>query len=181
MNNPYEDIRDRIDAEPVWFDEHAVPRYCEFAPRESANIYADEVVLVEIHCQACGAAFKVCFSANLLGRYQRSFSRAAHEAMQEGRVLLQEDVSAKMETSTLRAAIESDTLHYGDPPNVFCCPAGPTMNSVPVRVLEYWHRADNGGKSREWKRVSELERDFPEEQWDDPDDEVVLDLLGDAD
>ena len=29
-------------------------------------------------------------------------------------------------------------LHYGDPPNDGCCDAGPTMNSVPHRVIEYW-------------------------------------------
>ena len=40
---------------------------------------------------------------------------------------------------TLSERIRDMTIAYGDPPNIGCCPAGPTMNSVPRRVLEYWY------------------------------------------
>lgn len=31
-------------------------------------------------------------------------------------------------------------LEYGDPPNVDCCSSGPSMSSVPLRVVEWWER-----------------------------------------
>jgi hypothetical protein len=40
MYRRYDDILSRIAEEPTWFDEHAVPRYCTFAPDQIANIYA---------------------------------------------------------------------------------------------------------------------------------------------
>lgn len=185
MNHSYEDIRSRIDEEPRWFDEDAVPRYCAFSPRETANIYADEVVLAEIACQGCGRPFHVCFSSNRLGQYRRAFSIASHEAMNAGRVLTSEDVAAKLDACSLAHAIETDELHYGDPPNVFCCPAGPTMNSVPVRVIEYWRQEKpEGARLSEWVRVAELERALDPE-WMRPgeglSDAEFEDLLGGGD
>lgn len=130
--NSYKDIRSLIDFEPLWWDEHGCPRYCKFRPQETANIYADEAVLLLIECQYCGREFPVCLS------------RAASFAAIRG------DSAA-----SLAALIGSAEIHYGDPPNIGCCPAGPTMNSVPLRVLEYWrrHRATVTG----WFRVEELE------------------------
>ena len=46
-------------------------------------------------------------------------------------------------------------FEYGDPPNLGCCSAGPTMNSVPLRVHEFWRRESYG----EWKRISEKEKE----------------------
>ncbi len=43
-------------------------------------------------------------------------------------------------------------LHYCDPPNVECCDVGMSMNSEPIRVLQFWVR-DN----TDWKRIKELE------------------------
>jgi hypothetical protein len=127
MLHHYRDIISRIDDDPSWFDEAGVPRYCEFEPRACANIYAREVALVEIACQACGKRFKVSFSRNAVTRI--------------------------LDGSYLAELIERKELHYGDPPNVGCCPAGPTMNSIPLRVLEY-HHATNAGR---WKRDQEYE------------------------
>lgn len=45
-------------------------------------------------------------------------------------------------------------LHYGDPPNIHCCAAGPTMNSIPIRVLEYWSREN---PLLDWQRDPALE------------------------
>lgn len=63
MNNEYRDIRDRIAEPPKWWDEFAVPRYCEFAPRHAANIYAREAALIATECQACRTPFLVCLTA----------------------------------------------------------------------------------------------------------------------
>lgn len=113
MNNDYSDIRSRIPEPPVWWDETGVPRYCAFSPNETADIYARECVLMEIRCQNCERAFQVAMS------HSRS-SELLHGA------------------TSLARLIETNEIHYGDPPNIDCCPSGPTMNSVPVRVLEYW-------------------------------------------
>ncbi len=112
MHAPYDDIISRIRTPPVWFHEHAVPRYCEFAPQRSASIYVGEIALAEITCQECGRVFHVAFSR------------------------------VNVPSGTIAEAIRAKTLHYGDPPNVRCCAAGATMNSITRRVLEYWHRFD---------------------------------------
>lgn len=120
MHHHYADIRDffrSMGHEPKWFDEYAVPRYCAFSPRETANIYADEVALVLITCQGCGRPFRVCFSLDQMDRIMRKRGSLADE-------------------------IRAKSLHYGDPPNIGCCPAGPTMNSEPRRVLQYWHKPE---------------------------------------
>lgn len=75
MNNEYKDIRDRIPEPPKWWDEFAVPRYCDFHPREAANIYADEAALLLIECQACEREFHVCMSG-----------RGAGEAIKDGSI-----------------------------------------------------------------------------------------------
>lgn len=130
MHHHYEDIRlvmSSLGQEPKWFDEHAVPRYCEFSPDQAANIYADEVALVLITCQACGREFRVCFSLSDMDRIIR-------------------------ERGSLADEIRTKELHYGDPPNVGCCMSGPTMNSEPRRVLQYWHR-----RNFDWARDASSE------------------------
>ena len=41
MKPSYEDIKKRIDEEPKWYDHHGVPRYEEFNPELTSNIYAE--------------------------------------------------------------------------------------------------------------------------------------------
>lgn len=145
MHESYEDIRAKIPESPQWFDENAVPRYCNFEPRRCANIYADEAALAEITCQGCGQRFCVAFSQDRMTEFKR------------GGKSLADDIRAK-------------ELHYGDPPNIGCCAAGPTMNSEPRRVLEYWHRNNpeyvrdgivtNVVSYMEWRRDSSLEVDI---------------------
>ena len=122
MKHHYRDITDQL-GKPRWWDEYGVPRYCEFTPHEGANIYASEIVLLEITCQNCQHPFAVAMSADSL----------------DGK-------------DALEAAVRKGNLHYGDPPNFGCCAAGPTMNSVPVRVIEFWKRGLHP------ERVAELER-----------------------
>ena len=114
MNNNYADITDRIGIPPKWWDEHAVPRFCDFHPSAAGNIYAEQVVLMLIACQSCGTEFRVCMSWSV-----HDLARRIYEL--EHRVR---------------------SLHYGDPPNTSCCDAGGTMNSEPKRVLEFWKRVD---------------------------------------
>lgn len=139
MYQDYSDIRSLINREPTWFDESSVPRYCNFHPDRVANIYAVEVALAEVSCQGCGKTFLVAFSG----------------------VDATEMVVSK--------AIRSKSLHYGDPPNVQCCDAGPSMNSVRRKVHEYWSRHERkyleGNQILDdaflrWKRDPSLEIDI---------------------
>lgn len=161
MNNSYEDIRSRIAEEPKWFDEEAVPRYCTFAPRETANIYADSSCLVEITCQGCGHAFQVCFSDSRTRRLLRALDALRAEGVEATTELMQE----RAELLTLEHAIETRELHYGDPPNIYCCAAGPTMNSVPRRVLEFWGRNPDLRSAERWLRLPEYEVDIVPDWW----------------
>jgi hypothetical protein len=111
MHNYYEDLLKRIDEAPVWFDEFGVPRYDLFSPRHLGNIYAREAALAEVSCQSCGRRFHVALT----------------------------DVFAR-KGFALSDEIRLRRVHYGDPPNIHCCEAGPTMNSVMHEVLEYWTR-----------------------------------------
>jgi hypothetical protein len=129
MNINYHDILSRIPEPPKWFDEHAVPRFIAFSPDQVADIYADEAVLAEVACQGCARCFSVAFSLSPMDR-----------------------VRAIGVQPRLADQIRNQTLHYGDPPNVDCCAAGPTMNSEPKRVLEYWAR-----EGFDWVRKTELE------------------------
>jgi hypothetical protein len=136
MNLYYKDILAQVAVAPVWFDEHAVPRFCQFSPDEVANIYADEVALVLISCQACGEEFKVAFSDSRFSISKLIFERYI------GRKI-----------TTLGASIKTKCIHYGDPPNMQCCAAGPTMNCDDLRVLEYWKHPP----FKEWVRVPRFE------------------------
>ncbi len=129
MKNSYDDIRAAA-GEPLWWDENGVPRYAEFSTDHLANIYAHEAALAEITCQGCGKPFQVAFSRSSLDRKR-----------------------------SLREEIETKELHYGDPPNEGCCLAGPTMNSEPRRVIQYWWRAFFGHDLR-WQRDERLEIDI---------------------
>ena len=113
MHNSYDDIRNRIAQPPVWFDENGVPRYDIFKPQDGPNIYADEACLLLIRCQSCGHEFQVGLQDNRMAG-----------------------------GPTLAELIRNRLIHYGDPPYIGCCGAGPTMSSVPMHVLEYWHRSD---------------------------------------
>jgi hypothetical protein len=139
MNQDYDDIRSRIPEPPKWWDEEAVPRYCDFHPKELANIYASEAALVGITCQGCGERFKVAFARDRHGAILASIDQKPYKSIAE--------------------LIRSKELHYGDPPNTGCCPAGATMNSEPRRVLEYWSRPE-----LEWARDPALEVDI-EPNW----------------
>lgn len=142
MNHHYSDIRSLIYVPPKWWDEHAVPRYCDFSPDNLANIYAEECCLLLICCQQCGTEFKVAMSIDPMEKYANIDKSKP-------------DQIPFMETyDWLAEEIRSNEIHYGDPPNIDCCGAGPTMNSVPKRVIEYWRKSIENWS---WQRDSSLE------------------------
>jgi hypothetical protein len=132
VNPCYRDIYELTDANIQWFDENAVPRFCKFAPRHTANIYAQECALAVIKCAACGCLFTVAFSYHDTQRMMLGLA-----------------------PWPVHHRITERSLAYGDPPNVECCGAGPTMQADTVQVLEYWERVN-----REWKRNAQFEIHF---------------------
>lgn len=143
MHNDYSDIRERITEEPKWWDENAVPRYCKFSPEDMADIYCDEAALVRIECQACHRSFDVAFSFGISQRMQ---------------MMMRGVEAAKAEAASLAADIREGTLHFGDPPNIGCCPAGATMNCNDLEVLEYWTQGKpDTPDSMRWGRDPSLE------------------------
>lgn len=132
MKADYADIKALTDKEPLWYDQNGVPRYCEFHPK---LIFADEVILVHIACQACGKRFKV-----EMHWWQASGKQSISEAIDNG---------------------ELGYLHYGDPPRHKDrnCAAGDTMNCDSIRIIEFWRR----DKDLEWKRISEYEIEWSDE------------------
>lgn len=139
MHHHYADIIDRISEDPKWWDENAVPRFCEFAPDATADIYCNEAVLLGIECQGCGQRFKVCMTASQTWRMVNEARGIPSKALSE--------------------QIHDKEIHFGDPPNTNCCAAGATMNSEPKRVLQYWRK-----DGLEWARDESLEIDV-EPDW----------------
>lgn len=148
MHTYYEDILSRITEPPKWFDEHAVPRFCPFTPEEVANIYAEQVCLLLIECQSCTQPFEVALS----------WSNHPVEPTRE------------IDGVTLDRLIETHQIHYGDPPNVECCLSGPSMNSVPKRVLQFCQKNRSADTSYRWDRVPALEIEIKPAWMEDQDD-----------
>jgi len=128
----YEDITSRL-GNPLWHDEHGVPRYDQFTRELVADIYAREIALVEIQCQACLKRFDVAFS---------------YAPMQQ---------VSNPNLPSLSEEVTDDTLHYGDPPRHddpggHGC-AGETMNCNDLRVLQFWQM----NQEYDWKRIPRLE------------------------
>jgi hypothetical protein len=130
MNYNYADITSKIPEKPRWWDEEAVPRYCDFTPYETSHIYADEAALVLIKCQNCGEEFKVAFSMSAM----KGMVHYGQEGVERAVI---NRLSGKFYAS-LADLIRSRKIHYGDPPNIECCASGPTMNCDDIQVLEYW-------------------------------------------
>lgn len=138
MHQHYKDILDRIDEAPTWFDDYGVPRFGDFSPGHMGNIYASEAALAEVSCQACG----------------RMFTVALTDAFTSKGLGLSDEIRLRR-------------VHYGDPPNVNCCGAGASMNSVMHGILEYWSR--DYEVSRGWQRDPTFEGPVEEPPLDPPD------------
>lgn len=152
MHAMYREILQAM-GEPRWWGEHGVPRYCDFKPQEADNIYADQVLLLRVECQGCGHPFDVAMST--------TYSSKETLADYVRKTVIEEEVVELMGGPMRRY------LMYGDPPNIGCCGAGPTMTSVPQRILEFWR---NDAGNREWRRDPDLEIEArPDWADDDPD------------
>lgn len=131
MNLEYEEIYDManfIGREVEWYGIHGEPRFTTFNPR-AATVYADQCALVEIACQNCGQLFPVAAEWHNFSSFH---------------------ILTKLPNPDLRQQFADGSWHYGDPPNTSCCPAGPTMNSEPRRLLQFWERDD----LRQWIAVT---------------------------
>lgn len=158
MNQHFRDLLDLSDTPPTFWEKGGVPRFAPFEPEVVSDIYADEVALVEIACQCCDTRFKVAFTSS---RSSRTY--AAMRALAQG-----EDLHEAAEAHRIENMIRGKGLHYGDPPNICCCAAGPSMNSDTVQVLEFHKRnhpefVENGvvtdlARYQKWRRIPDLER-----------------------
>jgi len=147
MNASYEDIRKKIKEEPLWFDTNGVPRYDKFHPSLSPNIYADEVILLEIACQRCGVRFEVemngeNFKRLLMGEPVPSFTEKVRKFREE--------------------KAEFSHIHYGDPPFHGC--VGDTMNCIDLRVLQFWKRSRSNRSFFRWMRIKNYEIKLEDEE-----------------
>lgn len=131
MLNSFDDIRSRITEPPTWFDCNGVPRYGDFHPTLSPNIYADQVLLYEIACQACNARFLV----------EENWSSMDFNCIAHGRP-----------NPTLQDRVVNVDIHFGDPPCWDC--AGATMNCIDIKTVQFWDREN---EDREWERQPNME------------------------
>jgi len=138
MKPDYPDIKRRIKEKPKWYDMHGVPRYDDFSPELCSNVYADEVVLMEIQCQACGKHFLVELNWDGVDEFVHSIP-------------------------SLEKRILNQTICYGDPPIHENCDSGLVMNSIPLRIIEYWERRTDPFV---WKRRKKLEIKIMPEEWE---------------
>lgn len=123
MKAEYLDIKNKIKEEPKWYDENGVPRYDTFSPELSPNIYADEVVLLEIACQSCRKRFFV----------EMNWDRM--------RVIFGNDIGSFSELLERKInPIECILIPYSDPPRHNC--VGDTMTSDSMRIVQFWKRGD---------------------------------------
>lgn len=143
MNRLYDDIISKM-GEPLWYDGLRVPRYVEFHPRHT-GVYDTVVVLFEIKCQQCARKFRVAREFDTFDMMRLSGQMPPPEDAQFAERL-------------------GRFLHWGDPPRHGGedCPAGDTMNSIPVRVLQWWVKSRAG--SFAWERKPEFEVEIPEDE-----------------
>lgn len=158
---------------PLWWDENGVPRFGTHHPRLCPNIYAEEVALLLIRCQACEHEFRVQMARDSMSLVRQLMQQQAGIADKIPTLSL-EDLRAEYEAlnmdlitvgsgptkrfRTLADEVRDGSIHYGDPPNIDCCPAGPTMNCDDLAVLEFWDRTD---PDFVWARRSDLEIKLP--------------------
>jgi hypothetical protein len=118
MHCEYDDIRSKITEPPKWFDENAVPRYCDFEPGQLADIYAFECCLLRIECQNCGQEFDVAMSESSMDRMRHKMMFGTYEP-------------------SLSDLVRRGDVHYGDPPNARCCQARAAVLASAVASVDY--------------------------------------------
>lgn len=126
MKRAYDDLLSLTGRKPSFFQAEGVPRWADFQPGDSTSPYAVDCAIVEIACQLCDMRFHVLME------------------------------STSRDRTTVEEQIRTSTLAYRDPPNVGCCPGGPSTTSETVRVIEYWRRQ----RTFTWERDGTLETAF---------------------
>jgi hypothetical protein len=126
----YADIVGRVPARPIWWL-RGVPRYVPFRPE---MVGGSEVALIHTECQKCRMRYDVA-------------------AVPQG-----------PSYSSLRTLIAfENAVDVGDPPFA-ChvlgaqCPAGYSMTSLEMAVLEFWHWERHEKAVPTWRRDSSMER-----------------------
>lgn len=128
---------------PQWWDENGAPRFVAHGTHYCPDIYANEIVLLEIACQRCERRQLVQMSSSQMDEIR-------------ARMMQREFVS-------LAKQVEAGAIHYGDPPHHNdsrgeWCHAGCTMNCYDLRVIEFWRRV----LTDDWERVPALEIALPD-------------------
>lgn len=155
MHAGYEDILEAAGKDPLWWDENGVPRFRPHHPDLSADIYANEVVLLRIACQFClhEQLVQMTWSSMQAVRFRIHVEWAA---LSKG-----DTVDKDTPIRTLADSVRDGSIHYGDPPHHDddrgeFCHAGCTMNVYDLAIEEFWVRKDS------WERVPELEGLLPD-------------------
>lgn len=134
MKHDYRDIIDRA-GPPDYYDENGTPRYGQPTPADRPDIYADFVAVALVRCQNCGQQFRVMMSDNKVSMWR----------------VLSEHSWTEAELPDYPHGHEGFCC-YGTPPR-HGDPAGNTMMSEPVAILEFWRQTRVG----DWERVAERE------------------------
>ena len=152
----YEDITKRL-GQPKFYDEHGVPRYDEFTP-QLCGIYNSYIALLEVACQSCDKRFFVAREISSLdGKVTLPIKPS-----KDGDELIKEVEDVLDDTLALSPWDIIGSFHYGDPPrhgdDTDECISGSTMNSIPIRIIEFWKR----GEYNVWERDHSYEFTLPE-------------------
>jgi hypothetical protein len=136
----YLDLREKL-GEPLWHDQHGVPRYAPFEP-DLLGIYDRWACLFVVKCQACERAFDCAVGWDFLS--YAATSRATDDELQE-MVNRQHDPHYVL----------PKFVSWGDAPwhdmDNQC--AGTTMTTDIIRIKEVWHKVRTESQLAEWQRV----------------------------
>jgi hypothetical protein len=184
VTQSYDDLYDLAQREPLWWDEHRVPRFAPFHPTDVNNIYATEVALCEISCQECSRKFLVAESTYMMDLYEEALRYIVACALCDKNIKtidkeeLNQKVIEECNNREMSKRLQDGwVITGGDPPfhgywaneepevlstreklerqNHPPCSAGYCMGSDPIRVVEFWVH-----EKCEWIRRPELEKPF---------------------
>ena len=159
----YEDITKRL-GEPLWWDEHGVPRYDPFAP-SMLDVYSKYAALSVIRCQGCGKKFQVGVSWSIARATTEWRSHGETKYLPDGWDKDGNDGKPITMPSTQDGPGE---FGYGDAPwhkiDNFPC-AGTTETAEHVECLEFWELPDQPGVEgfMIWHRMPEHEVAYEKE------------------
>lgn len=156
MHNDFKDITEKM-GKPVWYDALGYPRYSQFRPNETSNIYADVVIYYRIACQSCREQFMVADSYTVYDLWStKKFIDYKEKVKMKDDEAISDHILPFFKS--LSAEDFSWFIHYGDPPSHGC--VGDTMNCEDLNVVEFWLRGRK--KLVSWERLAEFEITLPD-------------------